>query len=106
MASGWFCGEHGYLIGHHVKEYLIVLQNQEGQEYLALQTNQTNKKLFPFIQKNKGGCLLVMKHSLFGSGGPIQKNPNLCHFYTTKTEIKRGNEILLETLEIYKKLPK
>ena len=40
MAPRWSCGENGHLMSinnaSYVKQYLIVSQNQEGQEYLAL----------------------------------------------------------------------
>lgn len=66
MASGWSCGENGHLTGYCVTEYLIILQNLEGQEYLALQNKQKTLS-FPTKEQERLFVGDEWKHLLFRS---------------------------------------
>lgn len=68
MGSEWSYRENARMMSC-VKQYLIVLQNQEGQRYLSLQEKKNNNlNLFLFIQKHGRGYLLVMKRDIHCSG--------------------------------------
>jgi len=68
MAPRWSCGENGHLMSinnaSYVKQYLIVSQKQEGQEYLALQNKQKTLS-FPTKEQERLFVGDEWKHSLF-----------------------------------------
>ena len=81
MAPRWSCGENGHLMSinnaSYVKQYLIVSQNQEGQEYLALGKKKKKKEREREKKKEKSLSFYTeeqerlfvgdeWKHSLFG----------------------------------------
>ena len=81
----------------YVKQKLIVLQNQEGQENLALQTWQVS--FYLLRSAREAACWWWRKTVIVQvSGGPIQEDPTVRISYTAKMGMMSESKILFKTM--------